>query len=191
MTKTLLATAVALSLAATAAFAQAPARTPVDADRDGRITRAEAAAQPRLAERFDTLDANRDGVIDSGERPRRGPRGGQGGMQKIDTDQDGRIARAEAAGHPRLAERFDTLDANRDGYLDAGERPRRGEGGKRGGMARLDTNQDGRLSAAEVSGHPKLAERFAAIDANRDGTLTREEMKAAHAARRQQAAPAR
>lgn len=42
-------------------------------------------------------------------------------LQQIDTNQDGRVSRAEAQRDPALAKRFDALDANHDGTLDAAE----------------------------------------------------------------------
>lgn len=159
MMKKTLAAAIVLSLFATAAIAQ--------------------TAQPRQ------------------ERPARA---------NIDANGDGVIDRAEAAKFPRLAERFDQLDKNGDGKLDASERPRRGEHGKRGrghgegrhgrghgGPERLDTNGDGRLSREEVAAAPagrdgknRLLENFDAIDANRDGHITRAELRAWHEAQRPQ-----
>jgi len=52
-----------------------------------------------------------------------GSSGGSGGMrhQQLDTDKDGRVSRAEAQRDAALRERFDVLDANRDGVLDAAE----------------------------------------------------------------------
>lgn len=38
-----------------------------DQDRDGRVTRAEAAADPALAASFDAFDENADGALDRGE----------------------------------------------------------------------------------------------------------------------------
>ena len=135
------------------------------------------------------------------------------GMATLDANGDGVIDRAEAAKFPRLAERFDRLDRNGDGKLDASERPQRdgrraGKGGRqhgpgdhRGGQhrghhdpARLDRDGDGRLSKAEVEqGNAKrgdranpLVEHFAAIDANRDGYLTRSEIRTWHQGQRPQ-----
>ena len=55
--------------------------------------------------------------------------------------------------------------------------------GKANKMERLDTNGNGTLSASEVAG-TKLESRFSEIDTNRDGELTRDEMKAARKARK-------
>lgn len=188
----LLAAALATALAGVAIAAPQTAdnaaqpRVALDANRDGAIDRAEAAQRPRLAERFDTLDANKDGRLDRSERPHRAGRDGKRGMTKIDTDRDGRISRAEAAAHPKFAARFDTLDANKDGVLDAGERPRhRGKGDR----PKLDVDGDGRITQAEAASHPRLKERFATIDANRDGALSREELQQARQARRESNAP--
>jgi len=126
---------------------------------------------------------------------------------QFDANRDGAIDRAEAAKHPRLAERFDRLDRNQDGRLTRDERGQRHgmhhRGGKRhhGGIAHLDTDRDGRISRAEFAlMETRMAERkarhaertgksgakrdwhapmdFTAIDANRDGYLVRAELRA-------------
>lgn len=117
------------------------------------------------------------------------PEPGHGPMHKVDLNQDGAIDRNEAAAHPRLAAKFDELDKNRDGRLDASERPswkgRRGKG-ERGGMmhaAQLDADGDGRISKLEASQSP-LAARFDATDSNRDGYLVGSELRAGAELRR-------
>ena len=60
--------------------------------------------------------------------------------------------------------------------------------GKGGGMMeRLkasDTNADGLISRAEAAALPRFAAHFDAIDANRDGQVSADELRAAHAHRR-------
>jgi hypothetical protein len=97
----------------------------------------------------------------------------------LDANKDGVVDRSEAAAHPRLAARFDTLDKNKDGKLDRSEMPRppHGRHGRRGAdghsFVRLDTDKDGRISKAEAAAEPKFAERFARMDANQDGYVDR------------------
>jgi Ca2+-binding EF-hand superfamily protein len=69
----------------------------IDTNNDGRITAEEArAAKPRLIER------RADGII-----------------RNFDVDKDGRISRQEAKG--QLAQDFDRLDTNKDGFVDKAE----------------------------------------------------------------------
>lgn len=129
------------------------------------------------------------------------PGGGQPGPRhaRIDTNGDGVIDRSEAAAHPKLAERFDQLDKNKDGRIGADERPQHGgrRGGRDGGpggrggerMAQLDKNGDGRFSREELAGRERALQNFTAIDGNKDGFLTREEMKAYHQAHRGEGRP--
>ena len=73
----LVTTLLGLSVGASSAFAQAPVEPPrgdrahkmherlkaADTDGDGKISRAEAAALPRMAKHFDEIDTNKDGLI--------------------------------------------------------------------------------------------------------------------------------
>lgn len=183
--------------AAIAATASAPARIPLDANRDGSVDRTEAAAHPKLAARFDRLDANRDGRLTPNERPRlhRRGHGMHGGIERLDADRDGRISRAEfdanGVAHGRDASRrldFAAADTNRDGHLVRSEvrahyerlRPQRqAEHRARSEQrfAEADLNRDGRLSRVEVDEKmPRVAGRFAWLDENRDGFLSRTEL---------------
>ncbi len=113
-----------------------------DRDRDGRLSREEVGIL------FAQLDANHDGYLDREELrraaqlllrlaeqpgPEPGDRAGAGGVSaaelerrvhyfiaQLDKDGDGKISRKEAEGTP-LAEVFDQLDLNKDGYLDRDE----------------------------------------------------------------------
>ena len=158
----ILALAITAALASSVAVAQTA--TPatgmqgaprIDANGDGLIDRAEAAKMPRLAEKFDQLDTDKDGKLSAAERPQRG-HGMRGGgkhgerLQALDTDQDGRISRAEAdAGKGGFAQRFAEMDANKDGYLDRADRELRMTGERAAFFGGADANKDGKLSRDE------------------------------------------
>ena len=134
MRKIILSLAVAASaLTAAAANAQATPTAPASE------TRAEAIAQADL--RFAQMDTDHDGLVgpvemqayrsalhdraiargDSGSAPG-GGRGGMGrGMRA------GAASMTKAAFEARAGERFDRMDANHDGIVDAAERANRGE----------------------------------------------------------------
>jgi Ca2+-binding EF-hand superfamily protein len=117
---------------------------------------------------------------------------GMGGIARLDADHDGRIARAELAGHGRMADRlgkdFAAIDANRDGYNVRTElrayhermRPQRMAKRQQRSEQRFaaaDLNRDGKLSKTEVAEKmPRLEKRFAWMDDNRDGFLSRSEL---------------
>jgi hypothetical protein len=118
-----------------------------DTDRDGVLTRAEVVAQAEA--QFARLDADGDGIVTAAERQaareamrdrrearmaargktlppeRAGMADGRKGqmMRGRRGGGDGVLTRAEFI--DRAGQRFDRMDANRDGRLDAGERPDR------------------------------------------------------------------
>ncbi|MGH8061717.1 MAG: HvfA family oxazolone/thioamide-modified RiPP metallophore [Pseudoxanthomonas sp.] len=54
---------------------------------------------------------------------------GKCGMDKVDTDKDGKASRAEFdAAHPGEPAKFDTIDTNKDGFIDAAEAKAHHEG---------------------------------------------------------------
>jgi len=95
----------------------------------------------------------------------------------LDTNKDGKIARAEFKGSGKA---FAWIDADHNGFLSRPEATRAYLamiGGislaeKAHAYRAMDTNKDGKISAAEYKG-PKA--RFARIDANHDGSITRAE----------------
>lgn len=174
----------------------------LDTNGDGAIDRSEAAANPRLAAKFDQLDSNNDGRLEASERPQRkahqgrghqgkghGKHGGSGDMARLDTNGDGRISRDEVAAKPMLVEKFTEIDLNGDGYLVRTEvtiwfermRPQRqAERNKRfqERFTAADLNGDGKLSKIEVSEKmTRMADSFAWMDENRDGFLSQKELQ--------------
>jgi Ca2+-binding EF-hand superfamily protein len=97
-----------------------------DTDGNGTLSRAEAEkAMPQLAGRFDSIDTNKDGQLSRGElnawkKAHRAERQAKAAerFKHADTDGDGAISRAEAEKNaPRLAQKFDQIDSNKDGKL--------------------------------------------------------------------------
>ncbi len=120
---------------------------------------------------------------------------GQMWVEKLDTNGDGDITRAEVEAHK--AARFTGADANGDGavtiaefetYAEAEKARRAGERRQRM-FARMDANGDGSISAAEYGEHkmPRMDRMFDRIDSDDDGVITeaeREAAKAKHMGRR-------
>lgn len=159
-----------LAVTAGAAMAQAPAapdapdaparpRAALDANKDGVIDRAEAAARPHLAVRFDALDRNSDGKLDRAELPRmkhdrhhrRGGHEGRFGgnpFRGADKDKDGRVSKTEAIA--AATARFERMDFNKDGFVDAADREAMAGKHREAWFKKVDTDGDGKLSRAEL-----------------------------------------
>ena len=126
---------IATMLAASTAYAQAPADAPkgeraqkmlerlkaADTNGDGKISREEAnASLPGIAKNFDAIDTNKDGFITKEEMQAFFGRGHKmrDHLKAADTNGDGKISREEAnASLPRLAKHFDEIDTDKDGFI--------------------------------------------------------------------------
>ena len=182
-----------------------------DKNKDGFLTKDELP--PRLMDFFDEADTNGDGKLDKkeveqllqmlrkrfGQAPAAKPDNKAEIEQlvdrilaQMDANKDGKISREEAMGP--IAENFDELDTNKDGFLDRSElrkfaervvsrRQLPPEKGKAQvpqpaleipDFDALDRNADGRLTREELKG-TRYADLFDKIDSNKDGKITRKE----------------
>ena len=114
------------------------------------------------------------------------------GLASLDLDNDGQILNSEI--QQSALERFNRLDSNEDGKLVGEELPRGRHGGRhdrrdadrdraalRQGLADDDSNNDGAIDLREF--YARHAARAARADANKDGTISAEEL-ATHRSRR-------
>ena len=156
----------------------------MDTNNDGRITRQEWRGNDRS---FRNHDWNNDGVLTGDEvRPggqRRKPwddRDFEASIEPeddwtderfraLDHNNDGRLSRSEWHAD---AELFSRIDRNRDNTISAVEFKGGEDDDREDRFADLDTNRDGRVTRAEWHGSSAV---FDALDANRDGVLTRAE----------------
>jgi Ca2+-binding EF-hand superfamily protein len=159
----------------------------MDVDKNGSVSREEWKGRP---DSFARLDSDKDGVLSGKEidafakrATKRGGwknRPGDALFRRLDVDKDKRISKAEWKLNPELFARF---DANADGYISLDEvTPKtRGDEMPTGKMSekfirKYDKNKDGSVDATEL-GNEK---RFAAMDRDGDGVLSRAEIDQAH-----------
>jgi len=106
-----------------------PGRYPMDADKDGFVTRDEAKSYPMLTAHFDAADANKDGKLDVAEMDAHRTAVRAGGRAKAqerwkaaDKDGDGAISREEAeTSMPGIAAQFKKFDVDGNGKLERDE----------------------------------------------------------------------
>ena len=189
--------AIGLSLAAMAVAGTALAEQAMSPGmRGATVARADALA--RAAQMFDRLDVNHDGKLDPADREARK----SAMFDNIDTNKDGQISRAEfmamrpmggghMGGHPMGGPGMggEHKDSDHMGGPDMGGpgmgrghmgRPGMGGMGGKMLMRMSDANRDGTVSKDEFM--TAAASRFDTADTNHDGSLTPAERQAARQA---------
>lgn len=186
--KTCAGLAVLVSLGGAAMVEARPGddRFPIDIER----------VEARQAQHFDVLDQNNDNQVSltefeqsdfgPGERAKRKHGGRKAGMHRDHGKRQGfhggpdRKDNRQAMREARDKELFAILDSNADGALSPAEYSARNRDSmrlahKRAVFAQLDSNNDGHLTADEM---PSRADRLKAADADADGKVTRQELRA-------------
>lgn len=170
----------------------------LDKDGDGSLSREETAGHKWLAREFDQMDANKDAKLatDEIQAYRKTTRMQHAArfeelFAATDKNRDGVVTKAEArASNVRaMAKHFDQMDANGDGRLMKEEMQAsiaKSTGGRGGHGARFeqkykaaDKDGDGTLSKEETQAAKldRITQRFDQVDANKDGKLTRDELR--------------
>lgn len=112
----------------------------LDANKDGRISREEAQADPKFAARFDRLDVNKDGFVDKADFEARAKQRRDEWFAAADTNKDGKLSKAEfdaaAAKHGRFGREF-------------GHGPRDGRGPHDGKQWQHDKGQQGKGTSSQ------------------------------------------
>lgn len=149
-----------------------------DADKDGKISKAEMTAAAEA--RFTRMDVDKDGQITPKDRDLKRAERLDTRFAALDTDHNGQISKAEfAAGHQARADKR-AERGGPDGKRWGGRRHRGPDGfGPMGGAGK-----DGTVTRAQFLA--SATERFDRLDANKDGFVNPDEMKAARQAMRAQ-----
>jgi Ca2+-binding EF-hand superfamily protein len=113
-------------------------------------------------------------------------------FKSADKDSDGTLDKTEAKAMPRVSKNFDKIDTDKDGTVSLDEIKAAMTHAKKSmhekgeaAFKKADADNDGTLDKTEAKAMPRVAKNFDAIDADKDGTVSMEEihtfMKAQHA----------
>ena len=161
----------------------------LDKDKDGSLSKAEAAANPDI--KFDEMDRNHDGKLTRGEylrvmaakdagtvkRKVTGEDRKYPGFNDMDKDKDGALSRSEAKGNPQLSAKFKEADKDGDGKLTRSE------------YLAVMARQDAKTARAKATGKDSAATGgtakaksndpgFNNLDKDHDGSLSKTEAAA-------------
>ncbi len=148
-----------------------------DRDGNGSVTRDEM--RTTAVERFEKMDANKDGRLTLDEIQAAHQARAAARFAEKDTNKDGKLSRSEVPKMPD--EVFARLDTNKDGSLTPDELAKRGEhfrGHAEKHFQHVDANGDGAISKDEALA--AADKRFARMDANGDGIVTQDEIQSHH-----------
>jgi len=147
----------------------------VRAEKSGsNVAQADGKEEPRPSasdDLFARLDANKDGTVAAEEVAESQKAAFQRLLKNGDIDGDGKLSREEYAASTKATET--PRQPGRGGGAPGQARPSGPPIDSREMFARLDRNQDGKLSKDEAP--PRTQENFDRIDANSDGGLSPEE----------------
>jgi Ca2+-binding EF-hand superfamily protein len=153
----------------------------LDVNKDAKVDLAELSQSKEAW--FSSVDSNKDGVINGAElQAERSARRAEHLDRKFtaqDANKDGRLTADETQMPARF---FERADANKDGAvtreeMTASMAAAKGKHARPGAgqLGRLDTNDDDQISRQEAI--DSAARMLTRLDADKDGTLTAEEMK--------------
>jgi len=167
-----LAVSTVLGLAATqgasAAQGDVPGFNDLDKNDDGKLSRSEASANPRLAEHFKEVDKNADGYLGRGEYL------GVMARQDLFFLRENVAETLDPDSKPPLAQQGSGEQASAG--ASSGEQASGGaSGGDIPGFNEMDKDGDGNLTQSEAGANPRLAENFRKVDTDGDGRLSRNE----------------
>jgi Ca2+-binding EF-hand superfamily protein len=109
------------------------------------------------------------------------------GWSRADTDGSGTLSQAEIqASMPTIASNFSEIDTNSDGEVSHDEmhnyKMQHSQRQWQQRFSAADVNGDNVLDQAEAASLPMLSDKFSTVDADKDGRITTEEMRAHHLA---------
>ena len=108
-------------------------------------------------------------------------------FQRVDQDGNGTISREEAKTNPRAEKSFEAMDANKDGQVTEAEyrdhlkarmeqHREKAQTEMKARWEKADANHDGMLVAKKPKPHPHVAKHFDAIDSDKNGQVSEQEI---------------
>jgi Ca2+-binding EF-hand superfamily protein len=106
-------------------------------------------------------------------------------FKAADKDNDGTLDKEEAKAMPRVSKNFDAIDTDKDGTVSMDEVKAAMKQAKKtmhdkgeAAFKKADADNDGTLDKQEATAMPRVAKNFDAIDTDKDGTVSMDEIRA-------------